>query len=305
MTQKKLRDTSRTTMPSLTEDEMALWLKEQGSFVIYHEGHHWYRRYAGFFRPVSQQKRLEYKSACRPHKLCWGFSATLKDSTYANGSQPTYLLNDLQNYTLDSLGHKRRQKIRRGLNHIEIVEVCSPELLIEDGYRVVCSYSERTRSMKLPSYKQYLNELKNWFNPRRGQILAGLIEGQLAGFIMNYAVDGTAYGSKCFVATEALSSNISSVLQFEWLQICRRTEGINEAILGTEMPELPSLCRYKKEMNYPLVNIPTRYWISGLASPFVRRLRPHTCYRLTGRYLQNQQTLLSTAHVGQNTGQPD
>lgn len=284
MTQKKLRDTSRTTMPSLTEDEMALWLREQGLFVTYHKGHHWYSRYPGFFRPVSPQKRLEYKSASRPHKLCWGFEATLSDSTYANGSQPTYLLSDLQNYTLQSLGRKRRQKICRGLNHIEIVEVCSPELLIEHGYRVVCSYVKRTRSMKLPTHKQYLKELNNWFNPRRGQILAGLIGGQLSGFIMNYAVDGTAYGSKCFVATEALSSNICSVLQFEWLQICRRTEGINEAILGKEMPELPSLCQYKKEMNYPLVNLPTRYWIPELAIPFVRRLRPHTYYRLTARY---------------------
>ena len=52
--------------------------------------------------------------------------------------------------------------------------------------------------------------------------LAGLADGQLAGYLGGWAVDGTAYFQRLHIRTEALASQVGTALVFAFVEACAR-----------------------------------------------------------------------------------
>ena len=103
-------------------------------------------------------------------------------------------------------------------------------------------------------------------NPGRSLVLAGMVEGRIAGYLVAKAVDGTAYIDEVFLATESLPTNVGSGLVFEFMQVCRRA-GIREVVYGLNSREDAALSRYKHEMGFPVVNVPARIWMLAVRKP--------------------------------------
>ena len=122
-----------------------------------------------------------------------------------------------------------------------------------------------------------------WYTSRPSAIvLAGLVDGRLGGWIAGFAVDGTAYIELVDVATEALSSHISTGLHFTFAEVCRRSDGIREIAHSPHIPEDPALVVFKEGIGFPVVQVPSRFWMVPFAESLIRRRKPFLHYRLTG-----------------------
>jgi len=280
-----VRDVTESSVPVVTEAQMARRLRSDGRRVVAHHGRYWVQAPRGFFSPVHPAARLTAREATRPTLACWGFRACLEqaDAHHANAVNPMYLVSDLDSLDEESLPASRRYKLNKARRRARLVEVVGPDLLREQGYEVLRSAHERTGYGVLPSREKYQATLDRLGEPAHGIVLAGLVEGRLGGYITGYAVDGTAYVGDVVIATEALNTELSTGLTYEFVYACRRSVGIREMVHGWHAREDPGLCRYKDWLGLALRPIPSRLGMLPGAGALIRRRYPDKYYRLTGR----------------------
>jgi hypothetical protein len=113
--------------------------------------------------------------------------------------------------------------------------------------------------------------------------LVGLIDGKLGGYTSGYAVNNTAYLSSLFVTTEALTTNITTGLTFDFVQVCRRSGKISEVVYGLHSREAFSLCQFKEGLGYPVSYIPAKVKMNVVIGKIIQWWKPHKYYRLTGQ----------------------
>jgi hypothetical protein len=284
MPQPHVADASRAVLTPISEPDRAAWLHDQGRKVVCHRGRYWTTTPAGFYHPVHHLARMTAEQATRPTPFCWGYRTTLADDQAhaANATLPVHLLPGMDDYDLQALSPRRRNKVRNSRKQVTFIEFLGPDLLYEQGYEVVLSAHKRTSYGKLPSPAEFRQQIAAFFQPRRGLILGGLVDGRLCGFMTSYAVDATAYVDDVFLRNACLKSNIGIGLFFEWVQACRRSGRIREVVHGLHAREDASLCEFKEGLGLTVVHLPVRIWFAPLTETLVRIKRPHAYYRLTG-----------------------
>jgi hypothetical protein len=287
------REVSAARLHSLTEGELADWRREQGYQVSAHHGRFWMEMPRGFLQPLHWMARFSYEEARPPAALSWGFRAVLSesDSEAANGALPVHVLSDVMGYTIESLSSNRRNHLRRCYKRAAIVEITGPEPLRQQGYEVFQSALKRTGYGRPKLKEDYLAGLEIWFRniyriqaiaSKRYVVLGALINNRLGGYLRGLAVDGTAYIEEVYLATEALPHDVGIGLVFEFVQVCRRSEGIREVIYGQHSREDEPLCSFKEKSGFPVRRFPTRLKVMPIVVTLLRLRYPHKYYRLTG-----------------------
>lgn len=276
------RDVAVARMPVVTEAEMGAHLARHGTRVVEHRGRLWAPTRPGFYRPVHLLARLSVKEATLPTRFAWGFQACLADDDArdADAALPVHLVTDLDALDESRLSKSRRRSLRKAREHVRFVELTGAELLLREGYEVLCSAHERSGAGRLPSRSEFEAQVSRLGDPAHGIVLAGLVDGRLAGYTSGHAVDGTAYARD--VASWALDTGISAGLTYEFFYACRRNEAVREVVDGLHAREDEGLCRYKEMAGIPLRRIPARLWMVPGAAEFIRRRDPHIYYRLSG-----------------------
>jgi hypothetical protein len=279
-----VRPSAETTLEPLSEDEMAAWRRDQGLHVVRHRGRWWWEAKRGFYRPIHMLARLHANEATRPVAACWGFHATIRDedAAEANTALPTHRITRLDDWEEDKLSSNRRYELRKARRTAELVELTEPDLLLEQGYELLRQTIERTGWGRLPSREQYERDARTSVRPGRRLVLAGLIEGRLAGYAECYGVDGVGYYDEMRVANDALETNLSKALQVEFILACRRSPGIGEVVNGLVAPEDENLTRSKERLGIPVDPVPARVSMLPGAATVIRRLAPSSYYRLSG-----------------------
>ncbi|MEB3179192.1 MAG: hypothetical protein VKL59_09210 [Nostocaceae cyanobacterium] len=279
-----IEDFSAQWLTPMTEEQLADWHRHEGTQVIYHRGHYWRQTPVGFYQPLHWLARLGVEDARCPTLLRWGFRASLQDddAAFANGSIPIHLLSNVTDYDLSSLKQKRRQNLLKCRKLVQFVQLTSPALLQEQGYEVLLSTLKRTQYITIPTQKEYLANITEYFTFGGWLVLAGLIDTKLGGYLSGCAIDGTAYMGDRMIVTEALPTNISSGLTFEFVQICRQSGKIREIVSGLHTPENPGLSAFKEDMGFPVKHIPALVQINPLVEKFIRWRYPLKYYYLTG-----------------------
>jgi hypothetical protein len=283
----QIRDVAGSTIPVASETERAAHCKAMGDRVVLHRGRHWRQRVPGFYDPVHPLARLTAREAARPAALCWGYQAVLapEDAHRANATARVYLLSDLGSFDEDVLPSSHRYKLRKARRQARLVQLTGPALLRDQGYAVLRSARSRTGHGSIPTRERYLRELEHFGASGSGIVLAGLVDGRLLGYLTGHAVQGTAYVDDVVIADEALNTQISTGLTYEFVHACRRSPNVTELMHGWHTPENEGLCRYKDWMDLPLQALPCRTWLLPGAAPAIRWRSPHKHYRLTGHEL--------------------
>lgn len=286
MSEPQLRDASEATLVAMTEAELASDHRERGR-IVQHRGRYWRETLRGLFEPIHPMARLTAAEATRPSPLCWGYHATLAESAMgeANGSKPMHLLADPDGYGVHLLSANRRYHLRRSQRQVKFVQLLGLGHLEREGYEVFRSAQARTNNpyRTIHTKAEFLAEME-WFTSRpSGIILAGLVDDRLGGWIAGYAVDGTAYVELVDLATEALSTHISTGLHFEFVEACRRSPGVREIAHSPHIPEDEALVTFKEGIGFPVVQVPSKVWMVPFAEAFIRTRKPFLHYRLTGR----------------------
>ncbi len=280
MTNPHIRDVSQALIVSITEEELANRLVQQGKVVICHQGFYWEQTIPGFYQPIHLMSGLSVKSATRPTPFCWGFRAALckDDTAIANGAIPIHLLSNVEDYDLQSLSSNRRSHLRKCSRMVKIVELTDSQILHEQGYEVFASAVKRTGYGKI---KNYLAQIAN-IDFGYCLVIAGLIDGKLGGYLVGYAINEIAYIHEVNISTEALSTCISTGLHFEFVQACRRSDKIRAVVHGLHAKEDEALCVFKAGMGFPVNSIPAKVQINPIIGKFIRWRYPYKYYRLTG-----------------------
>jgi hypothetical protein len=228
--------------------------------------------------------RLDAHEATPPRRPRWGYRAALSDraAASANGTLPVHLLRDVGSYDTSRLSSNRRKHLRQCYKRARIVVLDDGNLLREQGHAVVRSARTRTRYGALPSRESYLSGLEAYARSPHRLILAGLVGDDLGGYVSGYAVGVTAYLENLFVATEALTTNLTIGLLHEFVQACRRSGAIHEVVNGLHAREDPALDTFKKGIGFPVVHLPSTVQMNGMARAVLRRHFPDKLYRLEG-----------------------
>jgi hypothetical protein len=288
------RDASAAMLHSLTEDELATWRRDQGYRVSAHHGRFWMELPRGFLQPLHLVARFSRQEASSPAALSLGFRAVLSesDSEAANGALPVHVLSDVAGYTMESLSSNRRNHLRRCYKRTTIVEITGPAPLRQQGHEVFQSALKRTGHGRPQRREDYLAGLEIWFGnigrsekvaPKRKLVLGAVVNNRLGGYLRGFAVDDTAYIEEIYLSTEALSNYVGIGLVFEFVQVCRRSEGIREVIYGPHSREDKSLCTFKQSIGFPVRKFPTRVSVLPIVAQLLRWRYPHKYYRWTGR----------------------
>lgn len=280
-----VRDISEATVPVVSEAELAAHLLSRGLRVVEHRGRFWRQQTPGFYRPVHLLARLSRHEATRPRGAAWGFQACLDepDAARANAAIPTHLITDVVNFDEQALPKTRRHTLRKARERAQLVELTGPALLREQGYEVLLSAHRRNGYGTLPTPDEYRAALDRFGEPAAGIVLAGLVDGRLAGYLTGHAVDGTAYATTGVVATWALKANVGTGLHYAFIEACRRAGGIREIVDGLHARENAGLCRTKEMNGAPVVRVPARMSMIPGAASVIRRRHPDKYYRLSGR----------------------
>jgi hypothetical protein len=112
----------------------------------------------------------------------------------------------------------RRQKLRKGPSELKIVVLQTADLLLEQGYELVCEAAALSPGLNLPAPTDVRRWVISYFAPMRGLIVAGLKEGRLLGFCTTVAMDGAAYQEMLHVGVEGRKH--SPGLQFAETPTC-------------------------------------------------------------------------------------
>jgi hypothetical protein len=271
-------------IPVVGEAAFAAWQEELGHRVIGHRGRYWVEVGRGFFQPVHPLARLRRDEATRPTRRCWGFRARLtpEDELHADASIPVHLLPDPQSYSLQRLSGRRRRYVRVSLRDFDIVVLASPDILIDQGYRLAEEAHAHNHNSVLPTPGRFRRKIESNFVPGRGLALAALRHDRLLGFTLIYAVDGVAYEHSGRIGREGLDRNVRLCLFHAVASIAQWSPGIHELMNGFHAREAESLCAFKQDQGCEVVQLPARAWFASPIEPVLRRMRPHEHYRLAG-----------------------
>jgi hypothetical protein len=266
---------------------MAAWRRALGRRVVESRGRWWWETHRGFYRPVHLLARLRADEVRRPARPCWGIHASLRDedAAEANAALPVHRVPDLGAFDEANLSSNRRAQLRKARRLCELAQVADPRFLAEHGYEVLRSTFERTGyapAGRLPTRDAYARELEVSLRPGRRFVLGALVEGRLVGYVESYAVDGVAYLEELLVHTDALSTNASTLLQVEFVHLCRRSPGIREVVHGVRAPDDEALTHYKERIGFPVAPVPARLELAPGAEWLIRRRAPVAYYRMTG-----------------------
>jgi Acetyltransferase (GNAT) family len=279
-----VRPASEAVVRPLTEGALAAWRERRGERVLERGGRFWRMSRPGFWEPVHWLARLSAAEAHRPAP-CLGFRAVLGDehSGAANGSLAAHVLEPVADWGPHLLSKNRRYRLRKAGRLVELVELMDTGLLEAQGHEVVVSSLERTGAGKSPSREGYLLSLAREGIGGPLTFLAGLQDGRLAGYLSGWAVGRTAYFQRLHIRTEALATQVGTALVFAFVEACQRGGEVNEIVNGLHSPEDESLSAYKEGIGFPVRRYPARVWLLPGAIPLLRRVRPYSAYRLTGR----------------------
>ncbi len=268
----------------LTPEAMAEWWRAQGRKVCQFRGRLWEEvRPGGYFQPIHPLARLRKDEIARPRWWAWGFRAAVADTDrdFANATLPTQLLANLADYDLGQLPPRRRTYLRGCLKAVRLVRL-DRTLMEEQGFAVACSSIRRTGYLKVPSPAEYRQSLSADFLRPEVVLLGGLVDGRLGGYIVAYAIEGTAYIERVLIASEFLDYNITTGVVYQFAQMCRRHGGIREMVYGLHSREDDKLCQFKEHMRFSVVPVPSRIYLNPLMSHYVKWRQPHVHYRMTG-----------------------
>lgn len=269
-------------LPVLDEPEMAEWHRACGLHLVEHRGRYWVQLKPGFFGPVHHLARLQFDEATRPTRWCLSFRARLVEAhaAAATGVLALHLMPQVHQYELARLPSRRRQEIRRALREIDVVALRTPDLLLDQGDRIMGEAC--ARNPHIPRIANFRRELTTILDPPRGLVLAALRGGRLLGFATGYAVEGAVYHNEVYVGDDGLPYHVSLALFHALATLAARQGSLRELMHGFYIPTQSGLSEFKRRIGLTVVHVPVKSWIAPGLSALGRRLQPEKYDRWMG-----------------------
>lgn len=271
-----------------TEATLAQAMRQRGIRTTLAKGRYWMHVGGLFWQPVHWLARLPATAVGRPHPLCLGYVCTIRaeDESFATGRMPLHVLGgaDLESYDIATLPAKRRNQLRKAWKLVTVVAIVDPTPYIQRLHEVTCDAVARFKGGKLPELNRFASGLVRRLRDDRDLLVAGFVEGTLAGYFLVSCVEDVAYIDQVMLDTKYLSSDIGTGLTYETVMVLKRHGGIKHVVYGRHTPEQPQLCNFKEGMGFKVVAWPVRSWLMPPLRYYLAHWEPSKLYRITGSW---------------------
>jgi hypothetical protein len=137
---------SRMYWDQMTVDEFAICRQAEGLKVAKIDGIWWVEIRPFFFRPLFPFAEINPWSRRYPIKaFVGGFLHLVPSGVPANSNMNFYVYDDLENYSLSRLTHKRRRIIKQGIKNFVARQITDVYEFNETAYEVFLSFHNRTK----------------------------------------------------------------------------------------------------------------------------------------------------------------
>ena len=158
---------------------------------------------------------------------------------------PVHLVSDPATYGTKSLERRKLEELKKCLRNIRFVHVTDPAVLRSAGWKAITSTASRAPIGTPKTEAEYWKWAEGATSNKHTAIIAGLLDGELAGYMTAYAVEDTGYLDELVVPTQYLSTGISTGLYFQTMQVFQRLGGIKQVSAHYHIPEDEGLAAYK------------------------------------------------------------
>ena len=258
-----------------------------------------------FWRPADASKGLIYipvnplavikpEEAGFPVAASLGYRATV-DGAESNAVSHVHVMRELDSFGIDKIPNKYMRRDLRAVIRDPKVRVYmptpeNPGLLIEQAAQLHASSSAVQEYSPFGRHTREAFEAgldASGFNSGNLLILAGLVEGKLAGYVTGLAVGDTAIAEMLVVGDSYKSTNVGTRLMYAFIEACQRTEGVDQIYNWRVEPSKPGISQYKERLGFPATAVPATVVLRpGLDGVFkaVRKFKPEIYKKLYGQY---------------------
>ncbi|HPG40673.1 MAG TPA: hypothetical protein PLP19_16265 [bacterium] len=251
----------------MTLDEYALYQQANGVHTSKTDGVWWAEVKPCFYRPLLPWTVVKPGSVNYPPKYhIGGIQHAIPQEIPGNSYINLFFLNDLQNYSLESLCHKRRNQVKKGLNHFTSKQITDSREFKEQAFQIYVDFYHRTHYgyKKDRLHRDHFNAWADtlFANPKI-LILGAYHQDKLSAVNTSYQVEDTIIGSSFFADTTSLSLGISDFFMHTIREIAASSDAAS-IFYGWATGE-KGLDDFKLIRGCELEKLPARYQIN----PFI------------------------------------
>ena len=247
-----------------------------GAAVICKAGVYWRRVRPFFYRPLVPLQQLDPETTPRPASWPRGCKFAVGDPASANSTMSFLVYDDPREYSIEKLGHNRRQKISRAAKSFRVRRIVEFDELREHGHRAYLSFFRRTNygyksdRASRAGFDRWVDTLARF---PKAIVLGAYRPDGLCAVSVSYWVEDTLWCASLFSDSDAANQGIGEVMLHELRQIAARQPGIGRIVMrpyrGGNNHDQYYMIRGCK-----IVRFPARLEIHPVIRFFVKRLLP-------------------------------
>ncbi len=213
----------------MTIKEYAACQQANGIKTLETDGIWWAEVKPCFYRPLLPWTVINPSCAHYPPKShIGGVQHAVPPEEPCNSCLNLFFLDDLQDYSIEKLCHKRRNQVKKGLHHFTSKKLTDSNEFKDKAYKIYIDFYQRTH-YGYKKDRQQRDHFNTWadtmFANPKFLILGAYQENQLSAVNISYQVEDIIIGSTFFADTNSLSLGVSDYL----LHIIRETAAKSNA----------------------------------------------------------------------------
>jgi hypothetical protein len=269
----------------MSQDEFAALTREFGAKVVRRNGIYWQRVRPLFYRPILPLQEFSAARVMKPFNWPCGFQHALDANGRADSVLNFIMLDGLREYSVESLGRRRKQLVRQAAKIFEVRPLRDLDEFKERGYRAYRSFYERT-GYAYGSDRKSEAKFHQWaetvFRHPKVILLGGYGPDGLAGVSRSYWVDHTLVYATLFCETNALKKNLGELMFHELRQLAAREPRIAEVYVRSYQSG-NSFDQYYLLRGCKLVSKPARLVMPAVIRTGIKWFLPRQHALLTGK----------------------
>lgn len=272
----------------LTEADFVKQQQALGRRIHQHDGVFWEEVYPFYCKPAFIYKAFDPGTA-RPARLrsLLGYSHQVRTPGLGNRIVPFMVLDrsGLDGFGLMKLPPKKRNQVRRALEHCKVKPITDLETVLERMREINLSQAirqEQGAGSDVPSIR-YTKEAHAWrvqirqeFSLQGREWLGALVDGVLVAYLRTYQVDGIRIIQQVKSDTQFLKYHTVDALYFDLLS--RVAADPTCQIIMNGDPRHESLNHFKEQFLFKAVKYPyysSTAWLVELYKGFVKKYHFH------------------------------
>lgn len=251
----------------MTVEDYIAAKKAAGLDLHFHDGVWWQTVRRGYCKPAILFEAVDpRRQAPAFWRAAIGYTHRVEQGQAASGEWHPLIMDQarIAAVSLESVGQKRRNLIRKGLRMNQVVQIEDLEPFRRDLTEIAISTAIRNQRGHPPGYYRERND-EWWSSILRGaaftEFWGAIHEGRMIAYLAVQVAGHRAVIDGAKSMTEHLNANPNDALVFTFLESCRDRGTVKEIVYGGWSTDKPTLNQFKESFGF-----------SGVKIPYIRKL---------------------------------